>query len=114
EKGHARVDVAQKVEDPAHLPLERGPWLVPTGDPVAASDQLVPVLEVDAQEHRRPGARGMRLHVAGMLSGCCRRPGCADPRLAALLGAVERLVRPLEERRRVVAGHELGYARGER
>jgi hypothetical protein len=57
--------------------------------------------------------------AAGFVGGSPSRVGVSrdaallrgdDPPLAAVLGAVERLVRPLEEGGRVVLGPELGHA----
>ena len=53
EEGRGRAELVEQVEHGRRLPLERGPAGVPVGRAGRPVDELVPVLEVDAEEQRR-------------------------------------------------------------
>ena len=50
EERRLRAQLVEQVEDRGRLPLEGGAALVPVGSAQAAVDELVPVLEVEAQQ----------------------------------------------------------------
>ena len=61
-RGHAQL--VEQLQDSGGLLLERGMRPVPALEPVAAADELVPVLEVDAEDDRPDGV-GWRGRHAG-------------------------------------------------
>src|SRR5581483_10507558 len=53
EEGRARTELLEQLEHGVRLPLERRAARVPVGGARRAPDELMPVLEVDAEEKRR-------------------------------------------------------------
>ena len=60
-RGHAQL--LEQLQDSGGLLLERGMRPVPALEPVAAADELVPVLEVDAEDDRPDGVGWRGRHV---------------------------------------------------
>ena len=61
EERRLRLDFVQEAEDGIHLAYEGRVRRVPAGDPGTLEHQLVPVLEVDAQQQRPVVRRNLRL-----------------------------------------------------
>ena len=60
EEGRLRPELVEEVEDRAGLSLERGAALVPVVAPEPAVDELVPVLEVEAEQELGHGRNPRR------------------------------------------------------
>src|SRR5438128_4454561 len=87
EERRASAEVVEQVEQRMHLGRERRTRAVPIRKPKPAMHQLVPILEVDAQQKPRPLVHDRTVLAA--TSESSRRQPCPCPRLS--LGTARRL-----------------------
>ncbi len=72
EEGRLCADLVQQLQDRLRLPFQGGPARVPIRDPESAVNELVPVLEVEAEQQRR-------FHPATLATAAYAAPVFASP-----------------------------------